>query len=499
MKPETSLRFAEKPPLADCHLQVDRILHSREFRNSLNLQQLLQFVSTRALDGCQESLKEYVIGVEALGRKTDFDPKTDPIVRVQIHRLRLKLREYYDGEGRHDPILVEIPKGQYQPRFEAAPDQKDSADYIGHTPQNEIGPECGDLSQINPGNNPNPLVQGAKSHTLSPSILVGTGILCAFAVFATGVYVGSKRGANGNAGASDASLKTLATDADPVKAFWASVVGDDRNPVIGYTDAVFLLDDSNDLFRYRHGASDDRGSLVDPHLAKTFASNRTLVAQAGSLYYENGYTGTGDLEAVSFLSTLFGQMGLQPIVKPNQDVTPIDLRQHSVILIGSSFQNAAVARLMSLGDFRFVNPDSRFEQWRAEILNAGPRNGELRAYHTQRNPETRVLENDFSIFSLQAGIVPGKHIAVLGGLDTTGTEGATLFAISRAGVEQLIRNLSIVRGSNGTLEIPQFQALVRVQLAKGSEVLGASLEAVHKTNGSTWNGAGSTADSPESR
>ena len=74
----------------------------------------------RLFDGTTEGLKEYTIGVEAFGRKQDFDPKTDTIVRVQIHRLRQKLKEYYDAEGSRDPILIEIPKGHYLPSFESA-------------------------------------------------------------------------------------------------------------------------------------------------------------------------------------------------------------------------------------------------------------------------------------------------------------------------------------------------------------------------------------------
>ena len=59
--------------------------------------------------------------MEALGRKADFDPKIDPIVRVQSHRLRLKLREYYDLEGSGDPILIRFPKGHYVPTFVPMP------------------------------------------------------------------------------------------------------------------------------------------------------------------------------------------------------------------------------------------------------------------------------------------------------------------------------------------------------------------------------------------
>ena len=110
----------DAPSAEQCQQQVHRIIHSPTFRNALTLQQLFQFVADKAIAGTTEGLKEYTIGVEAFGRKQDFDPKTDPIVRVQIHRLRQKLKEYYDAEGSHDPILIEIPKGHYLPSFERA-------------------------------------------------------------------------------------------------------------------------------------------------------------------------------------------------------------------------------------------------------------------------------------------------------------------------------------------------------------------------------------------
>src|SRR5713101_2823596 len=98
--------------------QIDRIIHSSTFRNAATLQRLLRYVSAKAFDGSARELKEYTIGVEALDRRPDYDTKTDTIVRVQIHRLRQKLAEYYALDGLQDPIIVEIPKGHYVPAFE---------------------------------------------------------------------------------------------------------------------------------------------------------------------------------------------------------------------------------------------------------------------------------------------------------------------------------------------------------------------------------------------
>src|SRR5665213_1538221 len=63
-------------------------------------------------------LKEYLIGLEVFNRQESFDPRVDSIVRVEARRLRAKLDEYYQTEGRDDEILIELRKGSYIPLFE---------------------------------------------------------------------------------------------------------------------------------------------------------------------------------------------------------------------------------------------------------------------------------------------------------------------------------------------------------------------------------------------
>ena len=126
----------------------------------------------------------------------------------------------------------------------------------------------------------------------------------------------------------------------------------------------------------------------------------------------------------------------------------------------------------------FQNPDQHHEQWRAQIIDAHPRNGESGAYSTERDAATRVLTSDYCLITIVAGLVPGRHIAFLGGLDTKGTQGATLFATSNFGVEQLVRALGADSASPAGGP-PVFQALVRVRLAKGYQVLDTELIALH--------------------
>jgi len=98
--------------------QLKRVLGSRQFQLSELQQQFLSFVVERTLDGAGDEIKEYVIGAEAFGRGPDFDPRLDSVVRVVARRVRDRLAEYYQGDGRNDPVLILIEKGGYVPSFE---------------------------------------------------------------------------------------------------------------------------------------------------------------------------------------------------------------------------------------------------------------------------------------------------------------------------------------------------------------------------------------------
>jgi tetratricopeptide (TPR) repeat protein len=108
--------------------QLNRVLRSRAFRAAGGLRNLLAFVVEETMAGRGDELKEYVLGARVLRKGASFDPKLDPIVRVQMRRLRDRLRQYYTTEGRHDPIVIDLQKGRYVPMIE---DHTESADDDG--------------------------------------------------------------------------------------------------------------------------------------------------------------------------------------------------------------------------------------------------------------------------------------------------------------------------------------------------------------------------------
>ncbi len=98
--------------------QVERILRSEAFRNAEALRRLLRFLAEKSLSGEAEQLKEYTIGIDALGKPATYDPRQDSVVRIQVSRLRQKLAEYYRDEGRDDPIVLDLPKGRFKLSWE---------------------------------------------------------------------------------------------------------------------------------------------------------------------------------------------------------------------------------------------------------------------------------------------------------------------------------------------------------------------------------------------
>src|SRR5258708_3155646 len=100
------------------HQQLHRILKSRIFSRSKELCRFLQFAVEQKLRNRTVRLKEYLIGVTVFERGENFNPGTDPIVRVQARRLRSKLSLYYETEGRADTVVIELPCGGYVPVFQ---------------------------------------------------------------------------------------------------------------------------------------------------------------------------------------------------------------------------------------------------------------------------------------------------------------------------------------------------------------------------------------------
>ena len=158
-------------PLQVIQDALQRVVASRDFRNSERKRRFLKFVVQETLAGRADRIKAYSIALDAFDRDPSFNPGADPVVRIEAGRLRRCLEHYYLGEGAADRIRITIPKGGYVPHFivmdgdgRSVPEALRDADQ----------PNAGQLAEIIPAKvaaNPALAVAGSSSPPLAPSRL----------------------------------------------------------------------------------------------------------------------------------------------------------------------------------------------------------------------------------------------------------------------------------------------------------------------------------------
>jgi serine/threonine-protein kinase len=126
----------KEPTTAAVRAQLARIIASPVFARAERLRRFLSYCVDSVVAGNPSILKEHTIGVAVYDRDATYDPRVDPIVRVEAARLRAKLREYYETSGSGDSLTIDIPKGTYVPRWQrrpqlpVAPSPRDAASIV---------------------------------------------------------------------------------------------------------------------------------------------------------------------------------------------------------------------------------------------------------------------------------------------------------------------------------------------------------------------------------
>lgn len=98
-------------------IRLDRVAGHPYFRKAPVLRDLLIFLWNHQ----DREISEYELATEVLGRPQDFDPKTDSTVRVQIGRLRQRLKEYAQQAEADTTLDLEIPHGIYRLQIRERP------------------------------------------------------------------------------------------------------------------------------------------------------------------------------------------------------------------------------------------------------------------------------------------------------------------------------------------------------------------------------------------
>ena len=120
MTAQQSIRVApedDTPTEVEVRLELQRMLASKDFDSSSRNCRFLTFVVEETLAGRGDRLKAYNVALAAFDRSSDFDPLTDPIVRIEASRLRRSIEHYYLTGGLADRVRIAMPKGSYVATF----------------------------------------------------------------------------------------------------------------------------------------------------------------------------------------------------------------------------------------------------------------------------------------------------------------------------------------------------------------------------------------------
>ncbi len=420
---------------AEVEAQLQQIIDSRHFRNSALLQNFLRFVVSRTLGGTPGEISEHSIATEVFGRRADFDSAVDTVVRSQAYRLRAKLQEYYTNEGVEDVIVIDIPKGRYVPSFKRRVSGGGEQEAHATVP----GPQ---------------LVRAARVQRRSKLV----GVLVVVLAFALGAVC------------SMAIRRNPLAAKSPVDAFWLAFLGSDRQPIVAYSNQIFVSNDEQSFVLARGSVFAARGAVADSSVAVGPEHGATS-KDAKRVYYEGDITGVGEVLAAVAIERALARIDVHPAFKRSQSVTTYDLQTHNVIFLGSRISNPLLNEVpRPFENFRAQQPLTGPLLYRAFFENTKPKPGEAAAYGIELAEGTHVITTDHAVAGLYPGIAPGRKILILGGLTTSGTAAAADFVTSTAGIAEMQKRLPD-RFASAAKWPGYFEYLLKVKVSQGIDVV----------------------------
>jgi len=111
---------AEEHGTRDCEVtetearaEVERLLSDTRFHATERQRAILRYLAERHFDGHDDGVKAYSIAIDVLGRSSSFEPSLDPIVRIEVSRLRSAVANYYEAFQQIGWVSIDLPKGKY--------------------------------------------------------------------------------------------------------------------------------------------------------------------------------------------------------------------------------------------------------------------------------------------------------------------------------------------------------------------------------------------------
>ncbi len=396
--------------------QVRTILESRIFRNTEVLKRLLEYLGRQAIEDPEADPKEYTIGVQAFGKPADYDPQTDSSVRVQAGKLRQKLDEYYRTEGRHDPWIVELPKGHFRlafrPREVAAADAPVAA-------------------------------AAAPPRTARPWRGIAAGLAILLGLLAAGWYIARVR---------PGIVGGLPPDG------WNAEMAELWKPLLAGSKPILVVI-GTPLFE-KIGGSFFRDPALNTWESAAPAPSVRSVESAlgvGAAAPAFPYTGVGEAQGAFELERLLLPRGRELALRASNQLSWEDISRFNVIFLGPPKYNLQTLDLPVQQDFEISH---------AHVRNLRPRPGEPAAFDEKFAPGQATLEEGHALISRLPGLHRTGQMLMLAGSSTESTRAAVEFMTRPEYVTPFVRWM---RSQSGGIP-PWFQVVLRARFKSGTPI-----------------------------
>jgi hypothetical protein len=395
---------------------VRRVLGSPAFSGANAVSAFLLYVTEHALSGSAEKIKEQRIGSEVLGRKRDYDPAADNIVRVRAHELRQKLAKYFSTDGAQEPVVISIPRGSYVPVFEPRP-----------------------APQADPG-----ATSSARTHFFrwSPWALVA--ILTA----ALGLQVVHRAEPFPPLGIQQAPSQAL-------RDLWGQFFREQ-----GQELTVVAADSSFVLWQNIRGQDLNLGDYLSRKYLDIEAADPKLHAIAVSRC-----TSPADVNVSLRLAEVTRSFGGRLKPQYARNLNTHDLRTGNAVLLGGRHSNPWIELFEEHMNFVSILTPHSF--WR-RFGNRSPRAGEPAFFGIPdlRGTEQKEMET-YAVAALLPNLSGTGRVLILEGLGMEGTEAAGECVTNPQELEALLRQIGHKTGT----PVPPFEAVIKLtSLPSGSYV-----------------------------
>lgn len=434
---------------------VHRIVSSRHLLKAPQLREILLYLARRVLNDNATAISEQEIGCKVLGRRPDFSPNEDNIVRVQVRRLRSKLEEYFSSDGADEPLVVTIPKGAYLLCFEPRP-LRPEPPAAGTTPYTSILTRPAALAET---------ARAAARFAHSRGAVVLLTVLVAALSLSTLVLWRQREALQRVSGADEGQTRRG-------DLLWSKIFapGRETNIVVADTCLVAIqdiLDVDIPLSEYLSGAYPDK--LIGSVSSKELRTALRLIA-------DRQYTSLGDANIASKFMELSRRYTAQTNIRYPRFMSVRDFRTGNFILIGS--RRGMPWEQLFEPQLNFALEEDH-QTGKYFFRNKAPLPGEQTSYRPSSGAGAGT--DTYADIALVPNLAGTGYVLILAGIDMAATEAAGELVASPDFPDVLSLKL---RSRSGQPPAPYIEILVQEKAvggtAQGSKIVGYRLLAGQK-------------------